>query len=104
MREEKLFNDYYDSFKKLPIKEKMDLINTELKELLRYVVNLNKSLKLDDRILYNKEMFDVEYSKENIDLFINSLFIYIHSIEESLGIYMDAIYKVLYKESEEKND
>ena len=57
MRQEKEFNEYYEAFKKLEPKEKFEIINDELKDLLVYLTKLNRTLNLDDRILINKEIF-----------------------------------------------
>ena len=102
MRQEKEFNEYYEAFKKLEPKEKFEIINDELKDLLVYLTKLNRTLNLDDRILINKEIINIEQSKDNMDDFVNSVFIYVHSIEESLATYMEAIYKIIYKESEDE--
>lgn len=98
MRREEVFDEYYETFKKLDKEDKIKFIIEQYKETLGFLSNLNKELKQDSRILINKEMFDVEVSKDNYEDFINSSFIYINSIKESLGIYTDFVSNLIYKE------
>lgn len=96
MIENKEFNDYIERYKKMPLDLKKDLVIEESKKILAFLEKLKNDFNVQGKILFNKEILDVKNSSSEED-FTEAMFVYIHSIEESLGEYIDMISKILYK-------
>lgn len=96
MIENKEFNDYIECYKKMPLDLKKDLVIEESKKILAFLEKLKNDFNVQGKILFNKEILDVKNSSSEED-FTEAMFVYIHSIEESLGEYIDMISKILYK-------
>lgn len=97
MIENENFNAYVESYKKLPLQEKKDIVNTEVKKLLAFIEKAKMDVNVKDEILFNREILDL--NKENVsdDDFVEAMFVYIHAIQESLGEYFNEVSKYLYK-------
>lgn len=96
MIENKEFNNYIECYKKMPLDLKKDLVIEESKKILAFLEKLKNDFNVQGKILFNKEILDVKNSSSEED-FTEAMFVYIHSIEESLGEYIDMISKILYK-------
>lgn len=87
---EELFDEYIEKFKKLPLQRKKDLTIEEIKEILA-VIEQFKSLKnLDSKILLNNAIIKTK-SDNTYDEFVEAIFVYMHSIQESLAEYLESI-------------
>ena len=80
------FNDYIDSYKKLPLSEKQQLIISELQRVISCVCELNG----EETMLYNREILDLKKDYTQDD-FSESVFVYLHSLEECLGTYIEKV-------------
>ena len=80
----------------MPLDLKKDLVIEESKKILAFLEKLKNDFNVQGKILFNKEILDVKNSSSEED-FTEAMFVYIHSIEESLGEYIDMISKILYK-------
>lgn len=89
--QDKDFNEYIESYKKLKLKDKQDLIETELQKIIILLNNKNKELGLEESMLYNKEILDTKKESANNDDFAESVFVYINSIEELLADYINKV-------------
>lgn len=89
--QDKDFNEYIESYKKLKLKDKQELIETELKKIIVLLNTKNKELGLEESMLYNREILDTKKESINNDDFAESVFVYINSIEELLADYINKV-------------
>lgn len=89
--QDKDFNGYIESYKKLKLKDKQELIETELKKIIVLLNTKNKQLGLEESMLYNREILDTKKESINNDDFAESVFVYINSIEELLADYINKV-------------
>ena len=89
--QDKDFNEYIESYKKLKLKDKQELIETELKKIIVLINTKNKELGLEESMLYNREILDTKKESVNNDDFAESVFVYINSIEELLADYINKV-------------
>ena len=97
MIENEEFNKYVESYKKLPLQEKKEIINVEIKKLLAFIEKAKMDINLKEKILFNREILDLNKDIVSDDDFVEAMFVYVHSIQESLGEYFNEISKYLYK-------
>ena len=97
MIENEKFNTYVDEYKKLPLSKKKDIVNKEIKKLLAFIEKDKQDLKIDSKILFNREILDLNKEPVSDDDFVEAMFVYIHAIQESLGEYFNAVAKYMYK-------
>lgn len=97
MQENKMFNEYVEKYKLLPLQEKKNIVNKETKELLAFIEKAKKDININDEILFNREILDLNNDNISDDDFVEAMFVYIHAIRESLGKYFNEISKILYK-------
>lgn len=96
MEENSDFNVYIDAYKHLPLQEKKALVLEEIKKILAFMEKLKLDLNIQDKILFNREILDLNNDNISDDDFVEAIFVYIHSIQESTALYADAITKILY--------
>jgi len=77
------FNEYINSYKKLPLEKKKEILITDFKELLIVLNKLNKNNK---DILINRELLETNQTEDD---FVEAIFVYLCSIKESLGNYIN---------------
>ena len=92
MFEEKL-NNYVDTYKKLSLVDKKIAIDKEIKETLALLEKLHERLGKENEILLNKEVLDVKDGVSSEEDFVEAMFVYILTIQESLASYVDLIDK-----------
>lgn len=97
MIDNKEFNEYIESYKKLPLQIKKEKAHEEIKKLLAFIEKAKKDVNIDKEILLNREILDLNNEIVSDDDFVEAIFVYIHSIQESLGEYFNAVSKYLYK-------
>lgn len=97
MQENKIFNEYVEKYKNLPLQEKKNIVNQEIKELLAFIDKAKKDLNIQDEILFNREILDLNTDNVSDDDFVEAMFVYVHAIQESLGKYFNEVSKILYK-------
>ena len=97
MRESKEFNEYVENYKKLPLQEKKNIVNEEVKKLMAFIEKAKSDLNINDEILYNREILDLNSDNVNDEDFVEAMFVYIYAIQESLGKYFNTVSKILYK-------
>lgn len=96
------FDKYINEFKKLPLKRKKIEVINELKKFLAITIKLKQDLKIEKEILMNREVLDIKESMQEED-FIEAVYVYLYSIEESLGDYLDTITNLIYEEDNNEN-
>ena len=83
--EDEAINDYVNAFKQLPLLEKNKVIETELKELLMILEQLNEKKNKKNSVLYNREIIDLNKDKFSADDFSEAVFVYINTIKELIA-------------------
>lgn len=97
MIENEKFNNYVEAYKQLPLQEKKNIVNDEVKKLLAIIEKAKSDIGLQSQLLLNKEILDLNRDSVSDDDFVEAMFVYIHTIQESLGDYFNEIVKYLYK-------
>ena len=97
MKENEAFNAYVEAYKKLPLDAKKRRVNEEIKKLWAFIAKANADLKIDNEMLFNREILDLNKETISDEDFVEAMFVYVYSIEESLGKYFNAVSKILYK-------
>jgi len=88
MFEEK-FNNYIETYKKLSLIDKKQALEKEIKETLALLQKLHENLGKENDILFNKEVLDVKDGISSEEDFVEAMFVYILTIQESLASYVD---------------
>lgn len=88
MFEEK-YNNYIEAYKKLSLVDKKIAIEKEIKETLALLVKLQENLGQEANILFNKEVLDVKNGVSNEEDFVESMFVYVLTIQENLASYIE---------------
>jgi len=83
------FNNYIESYKKLPLVEKKQIVEKELKETLALLVKLHENKGIEENLLFNKEILDVKDGNSSEEDFVEAMFVYILSLQEILGSYIE---------------
>ena len=83
--EDEAFNDYVNAFKRLPLLEKNKVIETELKELLMILEQLNEKKNKKNYVIINREIIDLNKDKFYADDFSEAVFVYINTIKELIA-------------------
>ena len=81
----KEFNECIENYKKLNLKEKVQIAKTEMKELMAALVEINIQKGYTPKVLYNKEIRELD----TFDDFVEATYVYINSLKELLGDYVN---------------
>lgn len=82
---EKVFREYIDEFKKLPLEERKKLTIDKIKNIL---VVIDEFIELED--LNNELLLTADVNKiDSDDEFVNAIYVYMNTIQESLAIYLE---------------
>ena len=81
----KEFNECIENYKKLNLKEKVQIAETEMKELMAALVEINIQKGYTPKVLYNKEIRELD----TFDDFVEATYVYINSLKELLGDYVN---------------
>ena len=79
--EDSKFNEMIEVFKKLPLKNKKEIVQNDFKELIAVLKEIDK----DDYVLYNKGILDVEKEEQAEDDFVEAIYVYLSSVKEMMG-------------------
>lgn len=92
MERQKAFDEYVSAFCDLDLVQKKEMVLKEIKETLAVTQKIANDIGNNNELLINKEVLDAR-DLENCseDDFYEALFVYIHSIQESLGTIFDKI-------------
>lgn len=80
--EDSKFNEMIEVFKKLPLKNKKEIVQNDFKELIAVLKEIDK----DDYVLYNKEILDVEKEEQTEDDFVEAIYVYLSSVKEMMSV------------------
>ena len=101
MIENESFNEYVLAFKKLSLDKKKEMVNKEAKKTLAFIEKMKSDFNIKSNILFNREILDLHDKNVSDDDFVEAMFVYIYSIQESIALYFNEMSKILYKNKEE---
>ena len=81
------FNEYMKKFKNLDLKEKQEIALEQLKLLLGLAQKMCEVEKVESELLVNRELLDTEKKEYTEDDFVESVVVYINSIQNLLCDY-----------------
>lgn len=79
---------YIETYKKLSISDKHQIIEDELKVLIAIFEEENKKKDSNSEMLFNMEIFDTKKDNYTEHDFAESVFVYINILKESIGEYL----------------
>lgn len=91
--EDSNFDNYVEKYKNLPLKEKKDLVEKQIEELLVVLNALNERYGNNPKILFNREILDLKKADSTEDDFVEAMFVYSYSIKELLASLVDGLEK-----------
>lgn len=87
--EDENFNNYIEKYKGLPLKEKKLLVENQIKELIAVLNALNEKYGRNPKILFNREILDLEKEDVTENDFVEAMFVYFYSIKELIASLVD---------------
>lgn len=87
------FNEYVDKYKNLPLKEKKELVEKEMEELLVVLNALNEKFGDTPEVLFNREILDLKKEEATEADFVEAMFVYSYSIKELIASLMNGLEK-----------
>lgn len=91
--EDSNFDNYVEKYKNLPLKEKKDLVEKQIEELLVVLNASNERYGNNPKILFNREILDLKKEDSTEDDFVEAMFVYSYSIKELLASLVDGLEK-----------
>lgn len=85
------FDNYVDKYKNLPLKEKKELVEKQIEELLVVLNALNEKHGKSPKILFNREILDLKKEDATEADFVEAMFVYSYSIKELLASLIDGL-------------
>ncbi len=93
-------NEYMNSFKEKPLKEKQSIIYEQLQMLAGFTNNLCKGLDIPNDVILNKELLDLKNDDYTQDDFAEAIIVLISSVQNSICDYSSGISDILEKMDE----
>lgn len=87
------FNEYVEKYKNLPLKEKKELVEQEMEELLVVLNALNEKNGDTPDVLYNREILDLKKEDATEADFVEAMFVYSYSIKELIASLINGLDK-----------
>ena len=87
------FNEYIETYKKLPLKEKKQQLKEQVEELVAALYALNERYGKEPKILYNREIIDLKNEEISEEDFVEALFVYSYTTQELLASLIESIEK-----------
>ena len=78
------FTEYLTNFKKLPLKEKQDIVFEQLKILASMTHTFCQEIGADNQLLINKELTDLKSRNYTEDDFVEAILVLTNSIQNSI--------------------
>ncbi|MGN1371447.1 MAG: hypothetical protein ACI4XM_04165 [Candidatus Coprovivens sp.] len=89
--EDSNFDDYINKYKNLSLKEKKELVEQQIEELLVVLKALNEQCGKKPKILFNREILDLKREGATEDDFVEAMFVYSYSIKELLASFVESV-------------
>ena len=87
------FNEYVDKYKHLLLKDKKELVEKEMEELLVVLNALNEKYGDTPNVLFNREILDLKKEDATEDDFVEAMFVYSYSIKELIASLVNGLEK-----------
>lgn len=87
------FNEYVDKYKNLPLKDKKELVEKEMEELLVVLNALNEKYGEEPNVLFNREILDLKKEEATEADFVEAMFVYSYSIKELIASLINGLEK-----------
>lgn len=87
------FNEYVEKYKNLPLKEKKELVEKEMEELLVVLNALNEKIGDTPEVLFNREILDLKKEEATEADFVEAMFVYSYSIKELIASLVNGLEK-----------
>ncbi|HIS17802.1 MAG TPA: hypothetical protein IAC02_04240 [Candidatus Coprovivens excrementavium] len=78
------FNEYLSNYKKLPLKEKQEIVFEQLKMLASMTHSFCKEINAQNEIIINKELTDLKDKNYTEDDFVEAILVLTNSIQNSI--------------------
>lgn len=85
----KSFDLYVESYKKLPLSDKKEIVVEEIYSIFSLFEKLNTKPHQEYKVLFNREILDLKKENATEDDFVEAMFVYINMIEEMLSDHID---------------
>ena len=89
--DDKTFDNYVEKYKNLPLKEKKEIVEAQIKELLVVMNTLNEKYGNNYKILFNREILDLKKEDASEEDFVEAMFVYSYSIKELFASLVDVL-------------
>ena len=87
------FNEYVEKYKNLPLKEKKELVEKEMEEILVVLNALNEKFGDTPEVLFNREILDLKKEEATEADFVEAMFVYSYSIKELIASLVNGLEK-----------
>ena len=87
------FNEYVYKYKNLPLKDKKELVEKEMEELLVVLNALNEKYGEEPNVLFNREILDLKKEEATEADFVEAMFVYSYSIKELIASLINGLEK-----------
>ena len=87
------FNDYVEKYKNLPLNEKKQIVENQIKELIAALDTLNQRYGKNPKLLFNREILDLRKEDATEADFVEAIFVYSYSIKELIASFVEGIEK-----------
>lgn len=91
------YNDYIEVFKQLPNEEKRKEIIDKVKDLIATMEKFSTDIGINHELLLNREMVDLNQQDVSESDYLEGLFAYLITLEETLGESLLKIAPFFYK-------
>lgn len=97
------FDKYMEDFKLKPLREKQKITFDQLKMLASITNGMCINLGIDNKIIINKELYDLSKEDFTNDDYVEAMLVLINSVQNSLFDFTDKIDALLKKVDEKEN-
>lgn len=87
------FDNYVEKYKNLPLKEKKEIVEIEIKELLTVINALNQKYGNNPKVLFNREILDLKKEDATEADFVEAMFVYSYSLKELIASLVEGLKK-----------
>lgn len=87
-KDNEVFNDCVEKFKKLSLEDKKKITEKELMELIAILSSINKNNNINEKILFNREISDIKKENSSYDDYVEVIYVYVNMIKELVADYI----------------
>ena len=90
---QKAFDEYIEAYTKLRITDQKKELIEKLRDVLSGVIQVNQKLGRNHELLINRELADLKSDETTEKDFLEGVFVYVHTIEDSVFDLIDYLLK-----------